>query len=194
MLNSLGNLPVIPYKIIEYLALSELPEADYFWKMMRYPEYDALKHSSLSFSEKMDIIWRTGPQEKCGIFLTNLIEDSVAESKCILKCYNYYIHPTDMYISSVVYAFDFLYGGEMSLVEYNGIPVNRGDLFTHCLLSILNGAYVGGVGKMMFLNDLSRYTGAKSVVGNSKTFTGVCVYLATMIGDTGLGDVCGAQT
>lgn len=34
----------------------------------------------------------------------------------------------------------------MSLVEYNGIPVSRGDLFINKAMTVLNGAEVGGVG------------------------------------------------
>ena len=79
----------------------------------------------------------------------------------------------------------------MSLVEYNGIPVSRGDLFIHCMLYLLNGAEVGGVGKLMFLDDMSRYSAAKSTIGNNKTFTGVQLYMAVNVGDSGKVIGCG---
>ena len=79
----------------------------------------------------------------------------------------------------------------MSLVEYNGIPVNRGDLFIHCILSLLNGAEVGGVGKLIFFDDMSRYTAARSTIGNDKTFTGVQLYMAVNVGDSGKEIDCG---
>lgn len=188
MYNSLTALPFIPYKIIKYLVDND----EIIWKLLKYNDYNALLKPNLTSSEKLDLLWTRGlPQEDFGVFLTNLVEDGITESKSIMKVYQFYVHPKQPYVSTVVYAFDFLYGGKMSLVDYNGIPVNRGDLFINRILEVLNGAYVGGVGKLTFLDDLSRYSLAKSVVGNSKTFTGVCLYLAVNVGDEGKEEPCG---
>ena len=94
-------------------------------------------------------------------------------------------------MSSVVFGFDFLYGGNMALVDFNGIPASRGDVFINAILATLNGADVGGVGKMTFVSDLTRYNLAKATIGNSRTFTGVQLFLSVGVGDTGLGDNCG---
>ena len=174
-----------------YLAKSTDPIADIFWKMLAYKDYKALSHESLTFQQKMKLVWAQGKQDTYSVFLTNLIEDAMAESKQIVKIYQYYIHASELYNSTVVYAFDCLYGGQMSLVEYNGIPVNRGDLFIHCILSLLNGVEVGGVGKLIFFDDMSRYTAARSTIGNDKTFTGVQLYMAVNVGDSGKEIDCG---
>ena len=191
MYNSLSRLPTIPYNIMVYLAKSTDPIADVFWKLLAYKDYKALSHEPLTFQQKMKLVWAQGKQDTYSVFLTNLIEDAMAESKQIVKIYQYYIHASELYTSTVVYAFDCLYGGQMSLVEYNGIPVNRGDLFIHCMLTLLNGAEVGGVGKLMFLDDMSRYSAAKSTIGNNKTFTGVQLYMAVSVGDAGKESGCG---
>lgn len=191
MYNSLSRLPSIPYNIMVYLAKSTDPMADIFWKMLTYKDYKALSHEPLTFKQKMQLVWSQGKQDNYSVFLTNLIEDAMAESKQIVKIYQYYIHASELYTSTVVYAFDCLYGGQMSLVEYNGIPVNRGDLFIHCILYLLNGVDVGGVGKLMFLDDMSRYSAAKSTIGNNKTFTGVQLYMAVNVGDAGKETSCG---
>lgn len=191
MFNSLSALPTIPYNIMVYLAKSTDPIADVFWKMLAYKDYKALSHESLTFQQKMKLVWAQGKQDTYSVFLTNLIEDAMAESKQIVKIYQYYIHASELYSSTVVYAFDCLYGGQMSLVEYNGIPVNRGDLFIHCILYLLNGVKIGGVGKFSFYDDMSRYSAAKSTVGNNKTFTGVQLYMAVNVGDTGEDVGCG---
>ena len=188
MFNSMSALPSIQYNIMTYLATS--PQAEDLWKMMAYNSYDALSKPNLTMSQKLDLLWRTGPQEDYGIFFTNLVEDAIPTSKCILKIYNYYDQPNDLYTASVVYAFDFLYGGQMSLVERDGIPVSRGDLFINIMLDVLNGANIGGVGNMTWLTDASRYCAAKSTIGNSKMFTGVQLYLSCKIGDTGRKDTC----
>lgn len=173
-----------------YLAKSTDPLAEIFWKMLAYNDYKALSHDNLTFAQKMKLVWAQGKQETYSVFLTNLIEDAMAESKQIVKIYQYYIHAFELYTSTVVYAFDCLYGGQMSLVEYGGIPVSRGDLFINCMLAILNGAEVGGVGKLKFLDDASRYSAARSTIGNSKTFTGVQLYMAVDVGDAGLAEGC----
>jgi hypothetical protein len=192
MYNSLSRLPTIPYNIMVYLAKSTDPIAEVFWKMLAYKDYKALSHEPLTFQQKMKLVWAQNKQDTYSVFLTNLIEDAMAESKQIVKIYQYYIHASELYTSTVVYAFDCLYGGQMSLVEYNGIPVNRGDLFIHCVLSLLNGAEVGGVGQIVFLDDMSRYNAARSTIGNNKTFTGVQLYMSVKVGDTGRKDGCGA--
>ena len=190
MYNSLSRLPTIPYNIMVYLAKSTDPIAEIFWKMLVYKDYKALSHEPLTFQQKMKLVWAQGKQDTYSVFLTNLIEDAMAESKQIVKIYQYYIHASELYTSTVVYAFDCLYGGQMSLVEYNGIPVNRGDLFIHCILTLLNGVEVGGVGKLTFLDDMSRYSAARSTIGNNKTFTGVQLYMAVDVGDAGTEDGC----
>mgnify|MGYP004564174691 FL=1 len=191
MYNSLSRLPTIPYNIMVYLAKSTDPIADIFWKMLAYKDYKALSYEPLTFQQKMKLVWAQGKQDTYSVFLTNLIEDAMAESKQIVKIYQYYIHASELYTSTVVYAFDCLYGGQMSLVEYNGIPVNRGDLFIHCILTLLNGVEVGGVGKLTFLDDMSRYSAARSTIGNNKTFTGVQLYMAVNVGDSGTEVGCG---
>lgn len=187
--NSMSALPYIPYNILTYLATQE--SAENFWKMLKYSGYDALSKPNLTFDEKLALIWRFGPQEDYSVFFTNLVEDAIPTSKCILKLYDYYVHASEIQYGTVVYAFDFLFGGQMSLVDYNGVPVSRADLFINTILSTLNGAYVGGVGTLVFHDDLSRYTLAKSVIGNSKTFTGVCLYMSVMVGDEGVSTGCG---
>ena len=185
--NSMNMLPYIPYKILTYLAL----EDETLWKLLAYNDYDALSKPNLTFQEKMALIWKKNePQVNYSVFMTNLVEDAIAESKCILKLYNFYIHANQLYTGTVVYGFDFLYGGKMSLVEYNGVPVSRGDLFINRILEVLNGVEVGGVGKLTFFDDMSRYDLARSVIGNSKTFTGVQLFLSVNVGDVGKDEGC----
>ena len=191
MYNSMSALPKALYNILEYLVTAEAAED--IWKMLKYNDYYALSNPNLMMAEKLDLLWRDGKQEDYGVFFTNLIEDAMCVSKCVLKMYHYYTYARpSSYLATPTFAFDFLYGGQMSLVEKDGIPVNRGDLFINCLLSSLNGANIGGVGTLIFDDEQSRYDAARSVVGNSKTFTGVQIYLSTLMGDTGAEVGCGS--
>ena len=184
--NSMSNLPFIPYNILTYLAQEE----QILWKLLAYNGYDALSQTNLTFSQKMNLLWKDGPQEPFSIFFTNIVDDAIPESKTILKIYNYYIHANNLYLAPTVYAFDILYGPKMSLVEYNGIPVSRADLFVNRILTLLNGKEVGGVGKLSFYDDMSRYDLGRSVIGNSKTFTGYQLFLSVNVGDGGEDEGC----
>lgn len=187
MYNSMSRLPQIPYNILTYLAQEE----QILWKLLAYNGYDALSQPDLTPSQKLDLLWKNGdPQESYNVFFTNLVEDAIPESKCILKIYNYYIHANQLYTGTVVYAFDFLFGGKMSLVDYNGVPVSRADLFVNRILTLLNGVQVNGVGKMAFIDDMSRYDLGRSVIGNSKTFTGYQLFLSVNVGDAGEDEGC----
>lgn len=188
MYNSLSRLPSVAYNILVYLATE--PTAEDLWKMLKYSEYNCLSYPNLTFEEKMNLIWKNGKQEQFSVFLTPLVEDAITESKSILKIYDYYIHNNERFYSSVIFAFDFLYGGNMSLINYKGIPASRGDVFIHCLLSTLNGVEIGGVGKLSFEDDTSRYNLARATLGNERTFTGVQLYMAVRIGDAGLVNSC----
>lgn len=187
--NSLAALPYIPYNILQSLATN--PNAEDIWKMIAYNDYDCLSKPNLTLEEKLAYVWKTGRQDAYSVFFTNLIEDAIAESKCILKIYDYYIHADGMYNSTTVYAFDFIYGGTMALVDYNGVPVSRWDLFVHKLMACLNGQFVGGVGTLQFFGQQSRYDLGRSVIGNSKTFTGGQIFMSVMVGDGGVDDGCG---
>ena len=186
MYNSMSRLPSIPYNILTYLAQEE----QILWKLLAYNGYDALSRPDLTVSQKLELLWKEGPQEPYNVFFTNLVEDAIPESKCILKIYDYYIHANQLYTGTVVYAFDFLLGGKMAMVDYNGVPVPRVDLFVNRILTLLNGVYVGGVGKLTFFDDMSRYDLGKSVIGNSKTFTGYQLFLSVNVGDAGEDEGC----
>ena len=188
MYNSMAALPFIPYNILTYLAQNE----EILWKLLAYDTYDALSKPDLTFDEKMALVWKDGPQSEASIFFTNIIDDAIPEAKCVLKIYNYYDHAVQLYNAVAVYAFDFLYPPKAPMVDMNGRPVNRAELFIHRILATLNGAEVGGVGKLTFYDDQSRYDLARSVIGNSKTFTGMQVFLSVMVGDGGESEGCDA--
>ena len=78
----------------------------------------------------------------------------------------------------------------MPLVNYNGIPVSRGDLCFNILSTVLNGADVAGIGKLTFFEDMSRYDFERSVIGNSKTFTGIQAFYSVLVGDAGINYGC----
>lgn len=180
--NDYSKLPSIPYKIIEKLAI----ENENLWKLIRWPEYDCLYKSNLSLDEKMSMIWKLqGKQDKYNIFLTDLVEDMQPKEKTILKVYSQYLVPKSNIEGLVLYEFDVLYGGKISMIDMDGIPVNRGDAVIHEILSTLNGKEVGGVGNIQFNTQKSSMSKGYQNLGNNKTYTGKSILMVVDVSDIG---------
>ena len=174
--NDYARLPFIPYKIVEYLAMNN----ENIWKLLKYDSYDCLSKPDLTLSEKMELVWTEGRQEKKRLFLTNLIEDMIGDSTTVIKINKLNTAPKDHLQSVTSYEFSILYGGKISMVSYEGIPCNRGDIFEYELLSTLNGVNVGGVGTMQFNNKLSSFSRSANNIGNNKTYTGVNIIMGVL--------------
>lgn len=180
--NKYDLMPYIPYRIIEYLATNN----ENLWKILKYNTYDCLSKDNLTLEEKMKLIW-TGQtkQETCNIFFTDLIEDSIPAEKSILKIYKYFTIPNNNINADALYEFDILYGGKVSLIDYNGYPCNRGDVCEAEILSTLNGVDVGGVGRLEFNRMKSSMSKSGLNIGDNKSFTGTSLIMATNISDIG---------
>lgn len=185
--NQFSSLPSIPYAIIE-----KLMENENIWKILKYPTYDCLSKKDLTLSEKSDMIWKNQEnQVDYNVFLTPLVEDMIYESTTILKCYRYYSVPMNQLRAVVTYEIDVLYGGKISLIEYNGIPCNRSDVIEMEIMKTLNGADVGGIGYFQFNRELSSFSQSRMVLGNDKTFTGTAIVMATNLSNIKEDTCCG---
>ena len=78
------------------------------------------------------------------------------------------------------YEFDILYGGKISMIEYNGIPCNRGDVCEAEILSTLNGVEVGGVGKLEFTRRKLSASHSSLNIGDNKNFTGTSLLFSSI--------------
>ena len=187
MYNKYISMPYIPYRIIEYLANNN----ENIWKILKYNTYDCLSKEDLTFDEKMKLIWsHEGNQEDYGIFFTALVENMIPVSKTILKIYKNITVPRGRVNAVAGYEFDILYGGKISLIEYNGVPCNRGDVCEMEILSTLNGVEIGEVGKLEF--NTQRLSASRSAlnIGDNKNFTGTSLMLVVDISATGDYESC----
>lgn len=179
-------MPFYPYRII--LALLE---NDNLCKMLKYNTYDCLSMPNLSYEEKIDMIWKN-PQfdqmQNYNIFMTNTMANMMTEAMDILQIYRYDTNPKNHIISTIAYRFDFLFGSKTAMVEYEGVPCNRGDVFEMELMKSLNGKDVAGVGFLQYNASMSRLCGSQVGIGNNSTFTGVSIVLSTQNGDVEYGD------
>ncbi|MEG0899407.1 MAG: hypothetical protein RSD67_02485 [Oscillospiraceae bacterium] len=184
--NQFTSLPFIIYRIIMQMVTN-----DNICKLLKYPEYDCLSKPNLTYDEKMAMIWKN-PQfdrmENYNIFMTNTMANMMTDAISMLQIYRYDSKPINYVISTICYRLDFLFGSKTAMVEYEGIPCNRGDVFEMEIMKSLNGKDVAGVGFLQYNSGLSRLCGSNVSIGNNNTFTGVSIVFATQISDIGGGD------
>ena len=178
--NIFASMPFIPYKIV-----TALMENDDFCKLIYYNTMDALDKPDLTDTQKRDLIWDgdANRTDKFNIFLTNVQPNEEVENRTIMKVYRFNSDPDNLFISTVCYRFDVLFGSKIPLVRYQGIPCNRGDVIEMEIMKTLNGKDVAGVGCLQFNSRLSTLANSYTGVGNNYTFTGLTIIMATQIAD-----------
>ena len=187
MYNDFISMPYIPYRIIEYLANNN----ENLWKILKYNTYDCLSEDDLTFEEKMELVWsHEANQEDYKIFLTALVENMIPVSGTIIKIYKEMTLPRNHINAVAGYEIDILYGGKIALVEYNGIPCNRGDVCEAEILSTLNGVEVDGVGKLEFSMKKLGSSRSSLNIGDNKSFTGTSLLMGVDISDIGDNSSC----
>lgn len=187
LFNNSASIPFIPYKIVEKLMLNEN-----FFKILKYPTYDCLSKPNLTIEEKANMIWKNQDNSQdYFIFFNGVVDNMILDAKTLLKLYKFESSPDTHIVSTLTYQFDFLYGTKICLIDYNGIPCNRGDVLEAELLKTLNGQDISGVGKLQHNKRLSRFCRSFVNFGNSSTFSGNSVIMATLSSDLG-DDGCGS--
>ena len=187
MYNKYISMPYIPYRIIESLANNN----ENLWKILKYNTYDCLSEDDLTFEEKMELVWsHEANQEDYKIFLTALVENMIPVSGTIIKIYKEMTLPRNHINAVAGYEIDILYGGKIALVEYNGIPCNRGDVCEAEILSTLNGVEVDGVGKLEFSMKKLGSSRSSLNIGDNKSFTGTSLLMGVDISDIGDNSSC----
>lgn len=176
--NQFTQLPFIPYNIIKLLTTSE--QAEGLFKLLKYNTYDALSEPNLTFREKMDLIWKDNATDAQNyrIFLSNIDPSMLPEAITIMKCYRAEGKPDNLTMSTEIYRFDFIFGTKIPLVDYEGVPCNRGDLMEMFLHQSLNGTAVSGTS---FFEYTTRCASRNSL-GDNEKFTGLSVLMSTKIG------------
>ncbi|MGL4453542.1 MAG: hypothetical protein ACRCTZ_20475, partial [Sarcina sp.] len=162
-----------------------------FWKILKYPTYDCISKPNLTIEEKSMMIWKNQDNSQdYNIFFNNVVDNMILDSKTLLKLYKFDGSPETHIVSTLSYQFDFLYGTKISIIDYYGIPCNRGDALEAEILKTLNGVEVSGVGMLQYNRRLSRLCRSFTNYGNSSTFSGNSIVMATLSSDLS-GDSCG---
>lgn len=193
--NNFDEMPLFPYRIIEHLIKAKGEHAQMFWKLLEYQTIDALDKDDLTIQQKKAMIWDgiDTREENFNIFLKSLLGNSLdsAEQQTRVHIYRYDTTPINRLRATIIYEIDLIAQEKCANVLYNGVLCERLDLIESCLLNLINGAYIGGVGELMFDRTLSRT--CKSLIGisNSKSFYGRSLFLGlTLLSADTDGNVC----
>lgn len=183
--NDFSTLPFIPYNIISKLMIS--PSAEDLFKLLKYDNYNALDNPNLTINEKKELIWKGQDRsEDYRIFLSDISPNMFPDACTFIKCYRYEGNPENLITANEIYRFDFLYGTKMAMIEYGGIPCNRGDVIEMLLQKTLNGANVKGAGYF----EYTRKCATRANLGDNEKFTGYSLLMATKIASTEDGETC----
>lgn len=193
--NKFVNLDSIETRIINYLKDSISPEAERLWKLLKYTDSKALFKKNLTRSEKNQLIYMDKDENEKRVFNFKMVEDSFNEVCSILKIYIHSIEPQNHLIAKVGVGIDILSHNKIANVynddgdiedggrevEENVSIKNRATLILKCILSILNGADVEGVGTLLF--DKSAYSESKAQMrlSNNRNYYGYELVMSVMM-------------
>lgn len=212
MYNRFVNLDNIEYRIVQFLAKSDNKYADYLFKILKYDTMDALMKPSLSYEERMQLLYsNNGDASGNRIFLSPFIDDSFEEQSSHLHIYISSIEPKNHIISTVNVCIETIVHNKISNIlgdaaSYNPVTnpseigndgqpeiliKNRASVMLKCVLAALNGSFVAGVGTFLFDKETSEKDEAKLSLWNGKKFFGFSTVISTSISGVSGTPECG---
>lgn len=209
--NRFVNLDNVEWHIIDYLAKSKSKYADYLWKILKYDTEDCLSQPSLTYEEKMALVYTTnGDATPYRVFMSPYIDDAWEEQSSHLHLYVDTMTPKD-HISAVVnIRFECIVHNKISNIigdasrfndksnpsEIHNNEVttpykNRATVMLKCVLAELNGVFVNGVGVLQFNSTLSPYSNSRMSLWNSRKFYGHSFAMSTLMAGDSSESNCG---
>ena len=176
----------------------ELRDTHRIWKLLYYNDVDALNKPLPSYFDVVKLICNDDiTQSDKRIFRFRNMEEGFTEQCTILKIYIDSIIPQNEYLSQVNYGIDVICHNKIidinvdkndeSLIidEVDGIPIrvetkSRITALTRCILALLNGADIAGVGQLQFNAGRFRYNQVMSGVWNNRNFEGTKIVLGAL--------------
>lgn len=199
--NRLHNLDGIEDRLIYYLLSPknknelELEQVHNIWRILYYNDTDALKKPLPSYSQVVKLIYNdNGTQSGYRIFRSPRMEDGWTEECSMLKIYVDSIIPVNHLRAIVNVGIDVVVNTkiinlsvpqdsiDVYIDEIDGIPVSvktksRVTALTQAVISLLNGAEVAGVGKMIFSREQSIFNQAQYGIWNNRNYEGIKIVM-----------------
>lgn len=162
--NPYSTMPNLPYNIIEYLLYNN----ETIWKLLKYPERDALDKPNLTNEEKALLIYNGEiDSQNYRVFQQEFTDDSF-ETQCTqLRIFPYGIEPTNRTVGVLDLSFEI---NTHVKIEHLSNYTSRINVLISELISTLNGVEIGGMGVLFFDYGRRRTNGMRRVGSNNKNF------------------------
>ena len=184
------------------------------WKLLYYNDFDALNEPLPTYRQIIDLISKNNleTQNDKRLFRSPHFEDAWTEQCSIIKVYIDSIIPNNTVYATVNYGIDVICHNKIidirvpdeelcqappidivDGVEYRVEIKSRVDTMVKCVLALLNGADIAGVGKLEFTQQKNRFIQAQYGIWNNRNFEGMKIVMGAGIGTVSENSNCNIQ-
>lgn len=165
--------------IIQHLMLNN----EDIWKLLKYDTQDALEKPNLTREEKAKLIYpgaSGGDMDDYRVFRTPYLDDLTTNQQAQLRVYLESITPDTRMYGTVDVNIEVIC--HVKMIELNDYQ-NRAESIVWQVIKTLNGADVGGIGKLFFDRNGSFYDLIKMNRYNNRNFYGYTITMSTKMGN-----------
>ena len=177
--NQYDGLQNFTLLIIQHLMLNN----EDIWKLLKYDTQDALEKPNLTREEKAKLIYpgaSGGDMDDYRVFRTPYLDDLTTNQQAQLRVYLESITPDTRLYGTVDVNIEVIC--HVKMIELNDYQ-NRAESIVWQVIKTLNGADVGGIGKLFFDRNGSFYDLIKMNRYNNRNFYGYTITMSTKIGN-----------
>lgn len=165
--------------IIQHLMLNN----EDIWKLLKYDTQDALERPNLTREEKASLIYpgaSGGDMDDYRVFRTPYLDDLTTNQQAQLRVYLESVTPDTLLYGTVDVNIEVIC--HVKMIELNDYQ-NRAESIVWQVIKTLNGANVGGIGKLFFDRNGSFYDLIKMNRYNNRNFYGYTITMSTKMGN-----------
>ena len=177
--NQYDGLQNFTLLIIQHLMLNN----EDIWKLLKYDTQDALEKPNLTREEKAKLIYpgaSGGDMDDYRVFRTPYLDDLTTNQQAQLRVYLESITPDTRLYGTVDVNIEVIC--HVKMIELNDYQ-NRAESIVWQVIKTLNGADVGGIGKLFFDRSGSFYDLIKMNRYNNRNFYGYTITMSTKMGN-----------
>lgn len=177
--NQYDGLQNFTLLIIQHLMLNN----EDIWKLLKYDTQDALEKPNLTREEKAKLIYpgaSGGDMDDYRVFRTPYLDDLTTNQQAQLRVYLESITPDTRLYGTVDVNIEVIC--HVKMIELNDYQ-NRVESIVWQVIKTLNGADVGGIGKLFFDRSGSFYDLIKMNRYNNRNFYGYTITMSTKMGN-----------
>lgn len=156
--------PTISYNVISYL----IENNEMIWRLLKYTTADAWNKSNLTKKEKGALVYDGSPEETNYNVFLDVGQDVALTKQCtILRVSPFELTPSNHVIGQITMGFEIYSHYRINTLNNY---TTRIDTITQQIIETLNGAMIGGLGRLYF--DAHEYSRCKSIPIGQSPFKG----------------------